>query len=112
MKLICQNSKKNQWIDAELLALLARSDRKLLSPIEHRGEEAQVDLMAVRVRAQLVQLRTQAANAARGLVESFGQRLAACDADQYGALWERDEAVGADQGSGANNGTDLCADAG
>jgi transposase len=81
VKLISQNSKKNDRIDAELLARLARSDRKLLSPIEHRGEEAQVDLMAVRVRAQLVQLRTQAANASRGLVKSFGQRLAACDAD-------------------------------
>jgi transposase len=37
--------------------------------------------MGVRVRAQLVELRTQTINAARGLVKSFGQRLGKCDAD-------------------------------
>jgi transposase len=37
--------------------------------------------MAVRVRAQMVELRTQTVNAARGLVKPFGQRLRSCDAD-------------------------------
>ena len=81
VKLISQSSKKNDRLDAEFLARLARADRKLLAPIRHRGETAQADLVAVRVRAQLVELRTQAISAARGLVKSFGQRLAACDAD-------------------------------
>jgi hypothetical protein len=53
----------------------------LLSPVTHRGEEAQADLMGIRVRAQLVELRTLAVNAARGLVKPFGQRLPSCDAD-------------------------------
>jgi transposase len=81
VKLISESSRKNDQLDAELLARLARADRKLLSPVRHRSEQAQADLMGVRVRSQLVELRTQAVNAARGLVKSFGRRLATCDAD-------------------------------
>ncbi len=84
VKLISESSRKNDDVDAELLARLARADRYLLSPVKHRGEEAQADLMGVRVRAQLVALRTQAANAVRGLVKPFGQRLPSCDADNLG----------------------------
>jgi transposase len=84
VKLISQSSRKNDRMDAEFLGRLARADRKLLAPIRHRGVTAQADLAAVRVRAQLVELRTQAINAARGMVKSFGQRLPACDADSLG----------------------------
>jgi transposase len=80
VKLISQSSRKNDRLDAEFLARLARADRKLLAPVRHRSQETQADLMEVRVRAQLVELRTQAVNAARGLVKSFGQRLPKCDA--------------------------------
>jgi transposase len=80
VKLISESSRKNDRVDAELLARLVRADRHLLSPVKHRGEKAQADLMAVRVRAQLVELRTQTVNAVRGLVKPFGQRLRACDA--------------------------------
>lgn len=81
VKLISESNRKNDDVDAELLARLARADRLLLSPVKHRGEPAQADLMGVRVRAQLVELRTQAVNAVRGLVKPFGQHLASCDAD-------------------------------
>lgn len=81
VKLIGESSRKNDRLDAEFLARLARADRKLLAPVRHRSQEAQADLMGVRVRAQLVELRTQTVNAARGLVKSFGQRLPKCDAD-------------------------------
>jgi transposase len=81
VKLISESSRKNDRLDAEFLARLARADRKLLAPVRHRSETAQADLMGVRVRAQLVELRTATVNAARGLVKSFGQRLADCDAD-------------------------------
>ena len=81
VKLISESSRKNDAVDAELLARLARADRYLLSPVRHRGVEAQADLMGIRVRAQLVELRTQTVNAARGLVKPFGQRLPSCDAD-------------------------------
>ena len=53
VKVISESNKKNDKRDAEFLARLARADRKLLAPIQHRGEGAQADPMAVRVRAQL-----------------------------------------------------------
>ena len=60
VKLISESSRKNDRLDAELLARLARADEKLLGPVRHRSEAAQADLTLVRVRAQLVELRTQA----------------------------------------------------
>ena len=81
VKVISESNKKNDKPDAEFLARLARADRKLLAPIQHRGEAAQAELIAVRVRAQWIALRTQAVNAARGFVKSIGQRLPVCDAD-------------------------------
>jgi len=81
VKVISQSNKKNDKRDAEVLARLVRADRKLLAPIQHRGEMAQGDLVAVRMRAHFVELRTQTINAVRGLVKSVGARLAACDAD-------------------------------
>ena len=79
VKLISESSRKNDDVDAEILARLARADRYLLSPVKHRGAEAQADLMGIRVRAQLVELRTQTVNAARGLQKPLGQRLPSCD---------------------------------
>jgi transposase len=82
--LITGGRRKNDRIDAEKLARLGRVDPKLLSPIVHRGEEAQQDLAQIRARHELVKLRTAAINCARGLVKSFGCRLGQCDADQMG----------------------------
>jgi transposase len=74
--------KKNDRMDAEQLARLARVDPKLLSPIRHRGEEAQADLAVIRARAELVDTRTKLINCARGLAKPMGERLKPCDADQ------------------------------
>jgi len=82
--LITGSRRKNDRIDAEKLARLGRVDPQLLGPIVHRGEEAQQDLAQIRARHELVKMRTLAINSARGLVKSFGQRLASCDADQMG----------------------------
>ena len=85
VKLITQSVRKNDRIDARQLARLARVDPKLLSPIRHRGEEAQRDLAVIRARAELQAARTQLINSARGLVKPLGERLQKCDADQVGA---------------------------
>lgn len=82
--LITGGRRKNDRIDAEKLARLGRVDPKLLAPIVHRGEQAQEDLAQIRARHELVQVRTAVINSARGLVKSFGYRLAPCDADQMG----------------------------
>ena len=84
VKLITQSTRKNDRIDAEKLARLARVDPKLLSPIRHRGAEAQADLAVIRARAELVEARTGLVNCARGLVKPMGERLKKCDAEQVG----------------------------
>jgi transposase len=82
VKLITQSVRKNDRIDAEKLARLARVDPQLLSPIRHRGEQAQADLGGIRARAELVEARTGLINSARGLAKPMGERLKKCDADQ------------------------------
>jgi len=62
VKLITQSVKKNDRIDAEQLARLARVDPQLLSPIQHRGEKGQADLAVIRGRMGLVDVRTELIN--------------------------------------------------
>jgi transposase len=84
VKLISQSSRKDDRLDAQTLARLARVDPKLLRPIRHRSETAQGHLLVIRVRAALVEERTRLVNTARGLAKSMGERLASCDPDQLG----------------------------
>ena len=84
VKLISASSRKDDWLDAQTLARLARVDAELLRPIRHRSEKAQGDLMQVRVRSALVDTRTSLINTARGLAKAMGERLPKCDADQMG----------------------------
>lgn len=81
VRLITESVKKNDRMDAEQLARLARVDPKLLAPIRHRGPEAQVDLAEIRSRASLVDARTKLINTARGLAKPMGERLKSCDTD-------------------------------
>jgi transposase len=81
VQLISASSRKNDRMDARLLARLARVDPQLLRPIRHRSEQAQSDLMTIRIRASLVEARTSLVNAARGFAKAMGERLPACDAD-------------------------------
>lgn len=82
VKLISQSSRKDDRLDARTLGRLARMDPELLRPVAHRSEQAQLDLTEVRVRAALVELRTSAINAARGMAKAMGERLPDCDAKQ------------------------------
>lgn len=82
LKLITQSSRKDDKLDARTLARLGRVDPQLLRPIQHRREETQLHLTAIRTRAALVDARTALVNAVRGLAKAFGERLPACDADQ------------------------------
>jgi transposase len=84
VQLISASSRKNDRLDARLLARLARLDPELLRPIRHRSEQAQADLMTIRIRAALVEARTGLVNAARGFTKALGERLPACDADSLG----------------------------
>ena len=82
--LISASTQKSDRQDAQMLARLVRMDPKLLRPIRHRGEQAQIDLMRIKVRAALMEARTSLVNTARGLTKATGERLPACDADYMG----------------------------
>ena len=86
VKLITESSRKDDRLDAQTLARLARIDPQLLRPIQHRSDKAQGALMIIRVRAALMAVRTSLLNTARGLAKSMGERLPKCDADQMGVL--------------------------
>jgi transposase len=75
VRLIGESRRKDDRLDAEALAMLARIDPKLLSPIQHRSAQAQADLSVIRARYALVRARTALVNAARGLTKSFGERI-------------------------------------
>lgn len=81
--LIYGNKRKNNRIDAEMLARLGRADRRLLFPIEHRGAAAQADLAVLRSRDVLVRCRTTAINHVRGVCKTFGTRLPKCSAEAF-----------------------------
>jgi transposase len=82
VQLISASSRKNDRMDARMLARLARVDPQLLRPIRHRSEEAQMHLMTIRVRAELVEVRTALINAARGMAKAVGERMPSCGSDQ------------------------------
>jgi transposase len=84
VKLISARSRKDDRMDAQTLARLARVEPQLLRPIQHRSERAQGHLMVIRVRASLVEARTALVNTARGLAKAMGERLPSCDADHMG----------------------------
>jgi len=81
VRLISHSTRKDDKLDARVLARLARVDPELLRPIRHRSEKAQEHLLAIRVRAAMVDARTSLVNAARGFAKASGERLPACDAD-------------------------------
>jgi transposase len=79
VRLIGESRKKDDRLDAQTLARLARIDPGLLSPVKHRSAKAQADLTVIRARAGLVRARTALVNTARGLAKSYGERLRGCN---------------------------------
>jgi transposase len=75
VRLIGQSRRKDDRLDAQALARLARIDPRLLSPIQHRSAQAQADLSVIRARYGLIRARTALICSARGLTKSFGERI-------------------------------------
>lgn len=76
LRLITDNDTKSDVLDACRLALLARADPRLLHPVKLRGQQAQADLAVLKAREAVVQQRTKLINHVRGVLKSFGARLA------------------------------------
>lgn len=77
LKWITASDKKNDRNDAVKLARLARADRTLLSPVEHRTAEQQAELGILRARDAMVRARAMLVNTARSVAKGFGLRLPA-----------------------------------
>src|SRR6516164_10097445 len=78
-----RRKRKNDRLDANKLARLGRVDPQSLFPIQHRSTQVRQDLVVLRARDTLVQVRTQLINATRGLVKSMGARLPKCSSPSF-----------------------------
>jgi transposase len=85
LKWITASDTKNDRNDAVKLARLARADRNLLAPVEHRTAEQQAELAVIRARDALVKSRALLVNTARSLAKGFGLRLPATITRTFGA---------------------------
>ncbi len=84
LRLIYENHQKDDEVDAEYLARVARMDPQLLAPLRHRSAEAQQDLAVLRARDDLVQTRTKLINHLRGAVKSMGGRIPKMSSEAVG----------------------------
>ena len=75
IRTISQNERKSDERDAVVLARLGRADRNLLSPIVHGSEEAQHDLLQIKLRDSLVRARVAVINSVRFTLKSLGYRV-------------------------------------
>ena len=83
LRMIYQNPRKSDKADAMMLARVARMDKALLSPIQHRSRETQQDLQLLQTRNALVKTRTQWINHIRGLAKALGYRFSKCAAPTF-----------------------------
>lgn len=83
LRMIWDSDNKSDTRDAEMLARIGRFDPDLLSPLQHRGEKAQVDLTLVKSRDTLVKSRASMVSFVRSMVKSLGQRIDACSTASF-----------------------------
>ena len=69
---IYQNERKSDRRDAMMLARLARMDATLLHPVKHGGQQAQQDMLQLKLRDSLVRTRVALINAMRFSLKSLG----------------------------------------
>jgi transposase len=83
LKAIWDDDKKTDWRDAETLARLVRTDRKLLRPITLRSEQTQRDMSALKARDALVRCRSLLVCNVRSLVKNVGERIKKCSTEAF-----------------------------
>ena len=72
VRAISQSITKCDEEDARMLARLCRADPQLLSPVKHRSERCQRDLVQLKARESLVRARVDLMNSVRFLLKSLG----------------------------------------
>jgi transposase len=69
---IYQHERKSDRRDALMLARIARMEPALLYPVQHGSEEAQQDLLRIKLRDSLVRVRVGLINSVRFTLKSLG----------------------------------------
>lgn len=72
LRVIYQNERKSDRRDAQMLARIGRLDPALLYPVRHGTEEAQADLLRIKLRDSLVRARVALINSVRFTLKSLG----------------------------------------
>lgn len=83
LRLIYESQHKNDGVDAEYLARVARLDRKLLGAIEHRSELGQAHLQIIRARDTLVRARVRLIHHVRAAIKSSGKTVPPYSAEAF-----------------------------
>ena len=83
LRLIYENQRKSDRVDAEYLARVARLDRKLLGPIVHRSELGQSHLEIIRARDTLVRARVRVIHHVRAAIKAMGGSIPSCSAEAF-----------------------------
>src|SRR5262249_33644736 len=73
---IYQHERKSDRRDALMLARIARMEPALLYPVRHGSEEAQQDLLRIKLRDSLVRARVGLINSLRFTLKSLGYTMA------------------------------------
>ena len=90
VRAIYQSDRKCDKRDAFMLAKLARVDRDLLYPIQHRNEQAQHDLLQIKLRNSLVRRRVDLISSVRFTLKSLGVTLKSPHTAYFAAHTRRD----------------------
>lgn len=98
LRAIYANERKSDKNDARMLARIARMDPQLLHPVEHGSEEAQRDLLRIKLRDNHVRQRVDIISSVRFTLKSLGVTLpspnSACFAKRCRTLFtEKDSAL-------------------
>src|SRR6266496_3638166 len=72
VRAIYQHERKSDQRDALMLARIGRMDRALLYPVRHGSEQAQQDLLRIKLRDSLVRARVAVINSVRFTLKSLG----------------------------------------
>lgn len=83
LRLIYKSTDKDDRLDAQRLARLARVDSILLHPVTHRSKDAQSDLEVIKARNVLVEMRAKMVNHVRGVLKSFGVKMKSCSTGAF-----------------------------
>ena len=76
-------SRKNDRDDARGLAKICEEHLSLVSRIKHRPEHIQEDVAVLRMRDNLVKVRTLLINTVRGILKSLGSKVPPCSAETF-----------------------------